>query len=95
MSDLLQDEILSAIDWLRELSKDLYSGKAKEVPPSFGHVLAHPIFLQGLKATLEPQLQTPTMVQVEKCVDFLKLHGYWFYIAICPRTGIRFVEWKR
>jgi hypothetical protein len=93
VADLLQDEILSAIDWLRQLSTDLYAGRAKEVPAELGHVYQHFWNETPAPSTFAKDGTEISMIKREQCVDFLKLHGIYFYIATCPRTGIRFVEW--
>lgn len=94
----LEKALREGAQYLIQLVDDLKAGRVIEVSPSFGHVYRHIWKEEAIPSPEEwkalneqPHLLPPT-VKREACTDFLKLWGVWFYIADCPRTGLRFVE---
>lgn len=92
MSREMEEKIDEGIAWLKELKRDLITGKAREVPMQ-GHTWSH--FLPGEQISLEEKTSLAD-VRRETCHDIALPWAWVFYIATCPRTGIRFVEgtWK-
>ena len=82
----IESELERSIAWLTKLREDLKAGRAKEVPAE-GHVWRH--------IWRKEEVFTPAeipMLKIEECVDFLECWGVYFWIATCPKTGIRFIE---
>jgi len=88
----LEQELRDGAAELIKLADDLKFGRAREVPQEFGHVYRHFWNEQKAPSAFTKGGVEIAMIQREECVDFLKLWGIWYYIATCPRTGIRFVE---
>jgi hypothetical protein len=88
----LEKELRDGAVELIKLADDLKAGRAKEVPPSFGHVYQHIWKEEATESVKGLDGKEIQMIKREACTDFLKLWGVWYYVATCPRTGLRFVE---
>lgn len=88
MSQEMEERIDEGIAWLKALKRDLLTGKAKEVPMQ-GHSWSHLLPSEPISLEEKPFLAD---VRREICHDLAYPYAIVFYIATCPRTGIRFVE---
>jgi hypothetical protein len=93
----LEQDIEKSISWLKQLREDLKTGKAKEVPlMSYElHVVRHFLREETAAPVLQEDGREIPMIKKEQCVDILKPWAIVFFIATCPRTGIRFVETEK